>query len=535
MKKKLLAVYLACAMLSPALIGCSNGEGTGPQSEGTSSGEVISEQGSSESAYSNFNATGLPILKEKETYTIMVQQQSTIVKAGDKKCAVDAENDTNVQIDYQEIAPTAWKEKVNILFASNDLPDAFIGTGIRPEVNYKQLHALDDLIEKYGPNIQYIFESVPGLEEALVLPDGKIHSLPIGGNAPHNEIDSMMWVNKTWLDNLGMEIPTTTDEFYEMLKAFKTEDPNGNGKNDEIPYTFEKAFGYGTTIENFYGAFGVVDSDSHLFNKDGTLLFAPQEQGYYDTLEYLHKLYAEGLIDPDVFAMSQDQYNAKIKTPDLVGAFQEWGTLVSDTIVNIPALKGPNGDQMVLLNNAAIRQEGFSITTACEHPEVLVRWYDYCNRDEETMLNWSMGPKDEIWMKTDDSEYSWSFRLDALPEDLSSLQEWKNVSGFSGNAPVCNIYAKDEVVGPMRSDGDPKKDAVVANMEYGVYGPVIKYKTQEETEKLSLIQVDLDNYLNKFVSDSIINGIDEAKWQTHLDNLEQMNIQEYIDIYQKYE
>ena len=94
--------------------------------------------------------------------------------------------------------------------------------------------ALNDLIDQYCPNLKAEMAKRPGAEERITAPDGNIYSLPFLGRSGNGWINS--FINQPWLDKLGLEMPTTLDEFYEVLKAFKTQDPNGNGIADEIPY-----------------------------------------------------------------------------------------------------------------------------------------------------------------------------------------------------------------------------------------------------------------------------------------------------------
>ncbi len=72
-------------------------------------------------------------------------------------------------------------------------------------------------------------------KDLITAPDGNIYALPQVNECYHCMYQQRMWIYKPWLDKLGLKMPTTTDEFYEVLKAFKTKDPNGNGKADEIP------------------------------------------------------------------------------------------------------------------------------------------------------------------------------------------------------------------------------------------------------------------------------------------------------------
>lgn len=104
---------------------------------------------------------------------------------------------------------------------------------------------------------------------ALRSPDGTVRALPIGDETAHNTIDSQLWINQKWLDKLNLDMPQTPEEFKEVLIAFRDKDPNGNGIQDEIPFTFQDAWGWGNAIENVFGAWGVLENNYHVFTKDG--------------------------------------------------------------------------------------------------------------------------------------------------------------------------------------------------------------------------------------------------------------------------
>ncbi|GAB4000577.1 hypothetical protein GCM10029992_32920 [Glycomyces albus] len=95
--------------------------------------------------------------------------------------------------------------------------------------------ALDDLIGENTPNLVDAFEKEPGFEELATSPDGNIWGIPAWNDCYHCSYPSKLWMNSAWLDEVGLEQPTTPEELRTVLEAFKTQDPNGNGEADEIP------------------------------------------------------------------------------------------------------------------------------------------------------------------------------------------------------------------------------------------------------------------------------------------------------------
>src|SRR5699024_2974618 len=127
--------------------------------------------------------------------------------------------------------------------------------------NYEQLVALDDYLEEYAPNVTAFFDTRDDYPQALRAPDGKIRALPNGDETSANMIDSLFWINQNWLDRLSLDMPETTEELKEVLIAFRDQDPNGDGLQNEIPFTFQDAWGWARSIENLFGAFGVLEND----------------------------------------------------------------------------------------------------------------------------------------------------------------------------------------------------------------------------------------------------------------------------------
>ena len=122
--------------------------------------------------------------------------------------------------------------------STGTLPDAVIGEAYL-DSNYELFAPLDVLIDQYAPHVAARIAEREDYQRALKSPDGKIHALPNGDESTQIRIPTHTWINKAWLDKLGLDMPTNTEELKEVLIAFRDEDPNGNGIADEIPFAFE--------------------------------------------------------------------------------------------------------------------------------------------------------------------------------------------------------------------------------------------------------------------------------------------------------
>src|SRR5699024_1860792 len=161
---------------------------------------------------------------------------------------------------------------------------------------------LNDLIEEHAPNLQAIFDEHPDFKSAITFPDGNIYSLPLfmDPENPNIRIAEHFWIREDWLEALDMDMPETTEEFYQYLKAVKEDDPNGNGEHDEIPFGGN---GIGGLVNQLKGAWGLsnrgVANGGHVDVDPETdeLRFVPTDPKYKELLEYINKLYSEGLIE----------------------------------------------------------------------------------------------------------------------------------------------------------------------------------------------------------------------------------------------
>ncbi|GIP36654.1 extracellular solute-binding protein [Paenibacillus sp. J2TS4] len=281
-----------------------------------------------------------------------------------------------------------YKQKMNLLFAGGDLPDLLQTQGINvaevaPAVDHGALLPLNDLIEEYGPNLK---KNIP--EEAWNSPkvskDGKIYGIP---QSMFVRNDNVVYVRKDWLDALGLENPTTVDDYIEMLRAFKEGDPNGNGKPDEIPYSGRANFAF-TNI--FFGAYDVIP-DGWKY-EDDQLVPNFIRPGIKDALEVYKLLYQEKLLDNEFMVQQGKDWDAKIKGQGTVGMWQHAATYPdkwlmevqantpSAEIVILPAPVGPDGKGGA--NRGSSVGMVYVIPKSNENPEIAIKYLDWLFSDE---------------------------------------------------------------------------------------------------------------------------------------------------------
>src|SRR5690625_548858 len=208
------------------------------------------------------------------------------------------------------------EDQVNLILSSGQEADAInledmtlLGTYIKNGA----IQPLTDIIAEHGPNLT---EIIPEEVWDQVSKDGEIYAIP---TTNYSAVTDGVMIRKDWLDKLNVDIPTTPEEFYDVLKMFQEEDPGDVGKDKVIPFTFN-AETYGQlNINGLAQSFGIGNGPSEYYEKNGEIVSGLVEPEGKEYVTYLNKLYAEGLLDSDLPANKADNVQQKIAS-GLVGA-----------------------------------------------------------------------------------------------------------------------------------------------------------------------------------------------------------------------
>ena len=267
MKKKIVSVLLASLMVTSMLAGCGNSSGSSSSSgagstggdttsaSGTEAGDTgltAEEQEAVDEGIIQLDGT-LPIIKDpakfEEKYgkisALIVNSADRTVEVGDLAMCQKWFEDTGVEFDWQPIPQESATEKINLMLSSGqDLPDVFWNFGDGKSGNTVVQYADQDvflptegLIEEYMPNLKAFLDDNEQYQLEITAPDGHKYGFPYVEEMKGLVLTPGPFViNKTWLDKVGKEVPTTVDEWVDCLKAIRDGgDLNGNGEDDEIP------------------------------------------------------------------------------------------------------------------------------------------------------------------------------------------------------------------------------------------------------------------------------------------------------------
>lgn len=553
MKEKWIAMFLCAATAAGLLAGCGNTD--------------AAEQASAEASDTvELTAPGeLPIVNEKiELSALVVQLPYKLTDVKTNEFTIELEDMTNVHLNMTVVPQDSYQEKLNLLLASGDYPDIIMSGGFSNAdlVKYgseeKILIPLNDLIEEQGYYIKERFEEFPNLKSDMTAPDGNIYGIPgnIGGSVGHEAVGYKMWINTKWLENLGLEKPTTTEEFYQVLKAFKEQDANGNGDpNDEIPLTGATGTWAGEPYLFLLNAFGYYTTDAVML-KDGKMYPTANTEAMKEGLEYIHKLYEEGLIDPAAFTQNESQLSAvgNNEGSNIVGAAScgHIGMAVSindeermSEFTALEPLEGPNGYRGIPFTEE-LRFSGatYVITDKCEYPEVAFRLADTLMK-EDVALRSCIGQKGKYWDDADEG----TFGSDGVtPARYKYLQMVAGNDGTTANdlweLTCCLVMPKDwktwfQVEGSIYDPNNYEARLLQETEKLRPYAADVDqippfYMNDEDSTALAQISSPLQDYIKQSIIEFITGKKDiESGWEEYLAGLSNLKYEEYVNLYQK--
>lgn len=537
MKTKRIAFLLATLIAATScLTACTKDEPKEEPSSVVSTESETSDDG--RAMEGNMYVEGLPIVKEKETFTLLCDDGG---KAEDKIYYPILEEQTNVHVELQLFPYEIAKEKKNILLNSGNYPDAIGGwllsedEILRDGMKEGLYIPINDLIDKYAPKMQEILD-FKGVRQTMTLPDGKIYTIPYIIDTP--EVNYMPVINGEWLKKLNLEMPTNTDEFADVLRAFKTQDPNGNGKNDEIPFSGDPNNMYFGLLTGWWGA---SFDKTNFAMVDGKLDFMADNDEFKECIKYFAGLYKEGLIDPELFTHDLAQWKAKGEA-DLLGCCIAYGAgdfvkkdpehpYDKTAFDTVPVIHAPGVDKPNYLRGSyksTIFKTQLAITDKAKNPATIIRWYDNVFEVDNSMQiqNGLFGKRLE---KLGENDYR---RLDEnkLSEGDREKYGWGNM--FTQSLPkYCPIGL---VIKEPEGIPTPYNEKKVSDELYEPFlneMPANVWVSEEDSKKTAIIDTDIKNHINKKVAAWVSGQADvEKEWDAYKEELDKLGLQELIEI-----
>lgn len=537
MKKKYVSLLIISMLATNILTGCGSSSSSSSTTGSTTESTSVVEN-------SNLNEPGTyPVVNEKETYTIFVTLQSNVEDMETNAFTLLLEEETNIHIEWRQVPTGSATEALNLILAGGEYPDAFLFPSLSREqiYNYGAMGAflpLNDLIENNAPNYQAVLDETPELVLGSTAPDGNIYFLSNGAGTYHMSSPFKLWLNQEYLTNLGAEVPTTTEEFKELMIRIRNEDANGNGNSsDEIPLIASQGLDVYNLLSFFSGSFIPYDGTDLYDVIDGDVDFIADNEEWKELLRYMKELYDEKLFDIECLTQDVTSMKAIMSSSEdsIIGAFT--GHTASGTIENyedfypISPLKGPSGMQEAV-NNDYSYNVGLIISSACESPEALMQWADWTYQSQDTVITAKWGPFGEGWDYADEGGLDLNGET-AYYKTLYSFADTANY-GWQNSSLGWNIKPGAQIM--LESEPDVfSNEYLLQTTTTELYAPFLSDKNYPtmifSEEDYSMAIAELNTTIKTYVESYVIKFISgeadlDADWEAYVAAFESMGAYE---------
>jgi len=499
----------------------------------------------------------IPLAAETIHFTVGISRNPAKVENYDTNgMTLRLEKDLNVELEFIEYPLDGneflQKVELQIMAGGEELPDIIMNGlgGLGNLVKYGQMGMIIPTTEYYQTQTHYLDESlaIANLKKEDLLPyvtcyDGEIYGMFRYHGFLNNSLSgSRVVVFKPWLDKLGMEMPTTTDEFAEMLRRFKNEDPNGNGIADEIPLMGRKTNYESNFVRYLMNPFIYTQENYFIKNEDGTIGFVANRPEWKEGLKWIKSLMDEGLLSPLTITQDNAQLAAVMsEEPTKVGAspILSAGNLpANDTrrgdYIPLNPLTGPEGQ----LNHQWVEQIPhiqMVITKNCENPEAAFRLGDYmCS---EVLSIWNRyGEEGVDWVQPDENTLG-TFETLGYPPAISVQQSYGTVQNSYWDQIGPYVLTDRITAGQGVAPENAAINIAMAmgkniKAELDVATPIINglIFNEEEQEIVTEFQSTINTYVINSFSEFITGVRDiDAEWDKYVNEFNKMGLDTYME------
>jgi len=434
-------------------------------------------------------------------------------------------------------------DQLPLMFATRDYPDIMANVGATEQLLANAIDAgdivkLDDYFDTKLPNWKKFFEENP-IVYNMELINGGLYTLPwVNQSRYERELRNQWLYNDAWLKELDLEVPTTTEEFKDVMLAIK--EAAGTGTIPENPLGFYFRFDvYNAGQFDIYGSFGVlVTSDNYLMvDRDGTVVSQAINPDIIAPLQYMQELYGLGLIPPEVFTDDGNAYTTKTSSdPAIMFSYSSFANRSPKYTLPMAPLDSETGAPSYIRKQAYVANNKYcsAIFTSSPYVDRLLDFYNWALEPEASVvLNYGM--EGVVWDYTEDGRFQlhfWETNADLMTEHAENV-------GFvnsSFNALTKDLYKnfyfpEAEVVGT--------REWAIDNL-YVDYFPdweaVYVAGSLEEDERIRMneLYADLQAYRQKTMADWISGDADiEAEWDAYVAKMKELGHDEWLELKQK--
>ena len=532
-RKALIFVILLCTILLQALPVFATGNNETPESGAKDSGLL--------KAGDDYT---LPIVKEKITLSYAGQDSFAAQYSlnDNREIWQEFEKRTNIKIEWQCVGPAKdYRQSVQLRTAAGvDMPDMLHTLGL----NVVKLHndgltiKTTELIDKYAPNIKKYIKANKNIRAVMIASDNQMYAAMCEVKK-HNENTNVqkLYYRDDWRKQLGFKEPETIEDYFEIMKAFKTKDPNGNGKADEVPIGVPRVGSFGT-LGTAYDIMGTWQVD-----KNGKVMYNAIRPEFKEFMAMLHKMYKAGVLPKSVI-IKNNQINQAVAT-NRAGMYNQGlgkcaanDLLLSKAGVDLklggynfapPPINKYTGKRAYIPPNY-VHDRFIAITKKCKYPEVAIRWVDYVLASEEGQILTNYGIEGKSYTIGKDGKPQFTDWVLNNPDGLDIQVALRSLGSL---APMLNYYRADafhnQFIKNEKLYNIPKRAKKYFSLENDL--PQV-LATVEEAEDFNQINSDVNTYKEEMELKFILGDTPLDKFPEFIENMQKLGIEKLTQIQQ---
>ncbi|MGG1516944.1 extracellular solute-binding protein [Paenibacillus oryzisoli] len=447
----------------------------------------------------------------------------------------EMEKKTGVKVDWVHPPAGQAKEQFNLMIASNDLPDVIVYDwfsvpgGMKKYVDDGVIVDLTPYVSKNAPNFTKLMNENPEAKKQSMDDASKFYCMPMLRLKDSLRVVNGPQVRMDWLEKLNLKKPTTIDDWYNMLKAFKAQNPSG------WPMTGQKFVG-SNGIGNLVEAWGT----SYDFYVDGgTIKYGPLNPQFKDALSFINKLFSEGLIDPDYMLNNREKQDAKVisgasgalfgvQPSNFMRTMVESGRDLKFRIDGVSWPIGPAGKPYSLDSSYTyeVVSPCAAVTKNAKYPEEIVAWLDYAYGQEGNLL-FNLGLENMTYTMKDGNAENTELITKNKDGLSSSAAMGKYTMALNGWAMSQDVQYHRQLMMPY---GYPAADNW-RTADVSLVVPRLTF-TAEETQQVARIKTEIDTYAQEMFDKFTTGKEPLANYDKFTQRLEDMGIGQLTKTYQ---
>lgn len=485
--------------------------------------------------------TTIPVVEEPVTMSLYFVYKAGGVRPSENIMWQKVEEMTGIHWELTEVDASEASEKMNLVFASGELPDVFFNFLSMSQIAQynKNGYFIDmtDLIAEYAPNLTRLMETSEAVRGVMTLPNGQISSLVWTNMQIEYGSDEcpllMPYINAAWLDKLGLEIPQSFEEFYDVMLAFRDKDPNENGEADEIPMAAVSLNDIISVVGAWHGF--LIDNNTKAFLDGDTVIYVPTTEAFKETVKIVAQMYADRLIDQDIVTLTGNQIIAKGSEETSIYGTQfcsgnaYWGTHHSPEYAVLPIYRVYEDKEAIWTGRQYANAGSFCITKNCKTPELAMQWADLFYSEE--FVNWYwMGLEGESYAYNEDGTWNWILGEGETVTDVRNYKCLQSLNLGPSMCPTDWFKINDPVESVVNADRIAVVESAPGACRLAL--PVMYYDDNVSKE-ISILTTDLNAYYSETIAKFVVGELDiDANWDEFVNTLNRMGAEDLISYLQ---